>query len=141
MLGLFASIISGIVGVVGWSQDEQQEQHARKNSKEIGLSYYYDKHGKQRWTSTGRRRTPQEILQDRKDQEKERELRASHAMEEKMLNDAKKHYEIFCFGTTVTFEEFVAYFYKDRTDLNNYPKIKKIVDEHPDISWETIRGF
>ena len=129
MFGLIGLLINGITYTVGWIRDEQQEQHSRQSSKERGLDWYYDKHGRQRWTSTGRKRTPQEILKEYEDNSRRHEIESKKAIANKLLALYRKRYNLYARKEKITFEEYVAC--RIQPDDLKYDEIRKIVENVP----------
>lgn len=138
MFGLLGTILYGTISLISWSQDEHLEQKARQSSQKYGLPYYVDKHGKQRWTATGRKRTPEEIWQSQVDFN-----RRQAAQREKVFADKKKQdeldalkrfrekYELFVIHKdNLSFEEFVALHMSPiHLKYDSFKKIKESVSE------------
>lgn len=142
MFGIVGMIMYGIAYTIGWSKDEQMEQHERKSSKEKGLSFYYDKKGRQRWTTTKKKRTAQEIYQEKindankRDSETKKQielLRKKHLQQ--IINDTRKNYELFVIHKDrISFDEYLgtslpSKIYEEYEELNiirkNIPEEKK----------------
>ena len=130
MLGLIGLLINGIAYTVGWMSEEQREQRSRQSSKEKGLDWYYDKNNRQRWTSTGRKRTPQEILKEYEDNSRRHEIESKRAIENMLLDSYKKDYDLYAKKEKITFEEYVAC-HLDPSFLK-YDKIRKMVESVPE---------
>ena len=131
MFGIVRMIMYGIAYTIGWSQDEQMEQYARKSSKERGLSFYYDKKGRQRWTSTGKKRTAQEIYQEKINEANKRDFETKKQMEllrkkhlQEIINDTRKNYDLYVIHKDrVSFDEYLgtslpSKIYEDYEELN-----------------------
>ena len=148
MFGVFRVFTYGIVALFAWTQNENQENRARQSSKKIGLSYYYDKNGRQRWTSTGRKRSAQEILDEMTREQKAHERDVDKVMTNNLLEKIKVSYSIFKLSSRskdVTFEEYAAYHFKTCTWAHKYKGIRKIINSVPEARIREIeridKGF
>ena len=137
MFGLISLLINGIAYTVGWAKDEQREQHSRQSSKERGLDWYYDKNGRQRWTSTGRKRTPQEILKEYEDRNKRHEIEKNIALGNTIIESYRKNYDLYAKKERITFEEYVAC--RVHPSFLEYDKIRKIVENVPEERVKEIK--
>ena len=131
MFGIIGAVIYGIAYSIGWFQEEQREHNNRQGSKKYGLSYYYDKKGKQRWTPNGRKRTAQEIHQERINKEKQTDTNAKKVLEQKLLNKFKERYDLCVIHKeNISFEEYIAaYVQPFELEYNEFKRIKNSVSE------------
>lgn len=146
MFGLLGAALYGVVAFIGWSKDEQAEQKARQGSRKSGLPYYVDKHGRQRWTATGRRRTPEEIWQsqvefDRRQAEQREKVFADKKKQDELdaLKRFREKYELYVIHKdNLSYEEFVAL---HMSDLHlKYPEFKRIKESVPEARLKEIRS-
>lgn len=149
MFGLIGNIIYGVAYTIGWAKDEKNEQHARQHAKSIGLSYYIDKRGRRRWASTGRKQTPQEILNEntkslkkRIQDKKQFEIDKKKKDLDFIIQMAKKDYDLcIIHKDRLSFEEYLgtrlpSSFYDKHEELRIYrdiipkEKLDKINSNH-----------
>lgn len=135
MFGVFGSIIYGIAYVIGWSQDERIEQHTRQDSRNKNIDYYYDKRGRRRWTTTGKKQTPQEILKNLETIQEKREAEKRDAMEQYCLDSFRKKYDLYIIHKDrISFEEYVAFLMSP-----NHLKYKIFREIKNNVSEERLR--
>ena len=61
MFGIIGAFIYGLVYGGAWLYDDSTERKARDNSQKDGCEFYFDKHGRMRHTSTGKRYSTAEV--------------------------------------------------------------------------------
>lgn len=132
MLGIIKTVVSGIAYTIYWVKDEQQEQRARNHSVQLGLPYYIDKRGRRRWTQTGKKQNPQEILKEKNDKLYKRKNNLKNVQLDHIIKKAKRDYELYIIHKDrLSFEEYLATslpnnFYDEFIELreikNNIPK-------------------
>jgi len=135
MFGIIGTAIFGIAYAIGWSTDEQREQHNRKDSLDKGLDFYVDKQGKQRWTKTGKKRTAQEILREKEELRKKHEVESKKQVEKELLKDYRRMYDSYVIHKDkLSFEEFVVT--RMAPQLLNYEAFKRMKEN---VSEERIK--
>lgn len=137
MLATLGAIGLGIKSIYEWCSSEQTEQDARSRAKKYGLETYTDKWGKQRYTSTGRRKTTNDYVNElQNDLEKMRNdyNTEKSILETKQLNEIKlfkqkyeSKIEVYQAKYDLSFEE---YFYATHTIklLYKYSQFHKFID-------------
>ena len=139
MFGIIGTAIWGIAYVIGWSKDEQQEQHNRKHSKQLNISYYVDKNGRQRWTNTGKKRTAQEILNEKNERVK---LNVEERKKNKLRNIIEKsrnNYNMYVIHKDrVSFEEYLSISLPEKY-YDEYEELRKIRDSVSEEKRENMR--
>lgn len=116
MLEILGVLLFGASTICEWSKDEQAEHRVRQSAQRHNVSYYVDKYGRQRWTSTGRKRTAEEIWQcqvefDRKQTEQREKVLAEKIKQDEFdtLKRFREKYELFVIHKdNLSFEEFVV---------------------------------
>ena len=131
MFGIFGTVIYGVAYIIGWSKDEQLERYAKQDSKNKNIEYYYDKRGNRRWTATGRKQTPQEILKCFETIREKHEIEKKDAIEQYCLDSFRKKYDLYIIHKErISFEEYVAFFMSpNHLKYKAFRKIKSSVPE------------
>lgn len=140
MFGIIGTIIYGIAYSIGWTRDEDLEQENKRKSAKYNLPYYYDKKGRQRWTSTGRKRTAQEIFNEMENDRITQEKRFKKIMAQKLLDKTRESYSHNPKKDRLSFEEYVAADYYLRSVADEYEDIKVIIDSVPEERVKEIQS-